>query len=226
MCFSAEASFAGGIIISAIGVFTIKKVHNPSQIIFACIPLFFGVQQITEGVLWLTIPLTEYAALQKAGMYIFQIMALVIWPLMIPLSVLYMEESKKKKKTLVMLLILGAILSMYYSYCLRFFNVNPQINGFHIQYNNDFPESLALISFIVYLIVTITPLFVSSIRRTHMMAFLMTLSCLVTAIFFTQYLTSVWCFFAALISAVIYWILNDSRKIFNLEKLKLLKNPF
>jgi hypothetical protein len=50
MCFSAGASFAGGIIISAIGVITIKKVHKPSQIVFACIPLFFGFQQIAEGV--------------------------------------------------------------------------------------------------------------------------------------------------------------------------------
>jgi hypothetical protein len=41
----------------------------------------------------------------------------------------------------------------------------------------------------------------------------------VTAIFFTEYLTSVWCFFAALISAVIFWILRDSKRIFRLDKL-------
>ena len=41
MCFSPEASFAGGIIISSIGVVTIKEVHKPSQLVFACIPLFF-----------------------------------------------------------------------------------------------------------------------------------------------------------------------------------------
>jgi len=44
MCFSPEASFAGGVIISAIGIATVKKVHKPSQIIFATIPLFFGIQ--------------------------------------------------------------------------------------------------------------------------------------------------------------------------------------
>jgi hypothetical protein len=40
---------------------------------------------------------------------------------------------------------------------------------------------------------------------------LITISCLVSGIFFAQYLTSVWCFFAALISALIYWILGESR---------------
>jgi len=74
-------------------------------------------------------------------------------------------------------------------------------------------------AFIIYLIVTITPLFISSIKRTHIMGVLMFLSCLVTAIFFTQYLTSVWCFFAALISGVIFWILKDSKSSFRLSKL-------
>jgi hypothetical protein len=33
----------------------------------------------------------------------------------------------------------------------------------------------------------------------------------------------VWCFFAALISAVIFWILKDSKNDFMLNKLYLLK---
>jgi hypothetical protein len=56
-----------------------------------------------------------------------------------------------------------------------------------------------------------------------MLGILMFFSCLITAIFFRQFLTSVWCFFAALISGVIFWILHDSRKRFNLDKLNLLK---
>jgi hypothetical protein len=226
MCFSPEASFAGGIIISAIGVITLRKVHKPSQIVFASIPLFFGVQQFAEGLLWLTLPLIGYEVLQKVSSYTFLIMAQVLWPVMIPFSVLFMEESKKRKKFLYILLIVGAILSAYYSYCLIFFDVNPQITGFHIQYNNNFPESLALTSFIFYLTATITPLFVSSIKKTHLLGILMTFSCLVTGIFFTQYLTSVWCFFAALISGVVFWILNDSKKKFNLAKLQFIRNPF
>jgi len=37
------------------------------------------------------------------------------------------------------------------------------------------------------------------------------LSYLVTIIFFSHYLTSVWCFFAALISVAIFWILSESK---------------
>lgn len=226
MCFSAEASFVGGAIILVIGIATVKKVHKPSQIIFASIPLFFGLQQITEGLLWLTLPYHEYIHIQKFATYMFLTMADVLWPTMIPLSVLHMEKNVKKKRILWILLGVGLTLSLYYAVCLIFLHVNPEISGYHIQYKTDFPKSLAIVAFTFYLVATITPLFVSSIKRTHLLGVLMFFSCLVTAIFFTQFLTSVWCFFAALISGVIYWILRDSRIKFNFEKISLLKNAF
>jgi len=226
MCFSAEASFVGGILISGVGIATIRKIHKPSQIVFASIPLFFGIQQIAEGTLWLSLQNPEYLYLKQYATYIFLIMADVLWPMMIPFSILFMEENKKKRKILFILLSLGIVLSMYYAFCLVSFNVNPQITNYHIQYNSDFPKSVALVTFFFYLIVTIIPLFVSSIKRIHLMGILMFLSCLVTAIFFTQYLTSVWCFFAAIISGVIYWILRDSKIEFNFDRLALLKDQF
>lgn len=222
MCFSPEASFTGGIIISAIGILTIKKVHNPSQILFASIPLFFGFQQFAEGSLWLMLRSTENNLFKEISTYVFLIMAKVIWPVLIPLSVLLIEESKRKKKILVALLPFGFILSGYYAFCLLSFTVTPVIEGFHIRYQNDFPESFAMTAFIFYLTATITPLFVSSVKKTHLLGILMAVSCIVTAIFFTQFLTSVWCFFAALISGVILWILTDVKKEFNLERLRLL----
>jgi len=210
MCFSAEASFAGGVIISAIGIITIRKVRKPSQILFAAIPVFFGIQQFAEGVLWLTLPLEGFEIHSGIAAYIFLIIAELIWPVIIPLSVLLTEMSEKKKKILILFLVDGIILSLYYSYCLISFDVNPRIDGFHILYDNKFPASLSNVALLFYLIATIPPLFISSMRRAYMLGILMTLSCLISAVFFTQYLTSVWCFFAALISIVIYWILNDS----------------
>ena len=221
MCFSAEASFAGGIVISAIGVYTVKEVHKPSQITFACIPLFFGVQQFTEGFLWLTLPNHDAVNLQKICTYLFLIMADILWPLIIPLSVLMMEENKKIRNRLRILLFGGFLLSLYYTYCLLFYTVTPNIKGYHIDYYSDFPSLLSIFVFGVYLIVTITPLFISSIKRTRLLGILMSFSCGVTLIFFTQFLASVWCFFAALISGVIFWILKDEKKKFTIENIRL-----
>ena len=49
MCFSTEASFISGAVLSIIGIATIKKAQTPAQIIFAVIPLLFAVQQIAEA---------------------------------------------------------------------------------------------------------------------------------------------------------------------------------
>lgn len=221
MCFSPEASFTGGVLISCIGVITVREVHKPSQLVFASIPLFFGIQQFAEGFLWLTIPRPEYQDVQKITTYIFLIMAQVLWPMMIPLSVLFMEEVKKKRKYLWVLLAMGLSVSLYYAYCLTFLNVTPQISGYHIHYQNDFPKWMANPVFAVYLIASITPLFISSIKRTRLLGVLMFLSCLISALFFRQYLTSVWCFFAAFISGVIFWILRDAKRKSIFDKLSL-----
>lgn len=218
MCFSPEASFVGGIIISAIGIATVKKIHKPSQLIFASIPLFFGIQQITEGLLWLTLPFSEYLTFQKVTTHLFLVMAEVVWPTMIPLSVLFMEKKPQNKKILKLFLAVGAVISSYYAFCLIFYHVEPQVMNYHIRYTTDFPQVLAIPAFILYLVATLPPLFISSIPRTHTLGILLALSCLVTGVFFTQYMTSVWCFFAAMISIVIFWIISTTDKEYHLSR--------
>lgn len=208
MCFSATASFAGGGVISAIGIASVIKARKPTQKLFAGIPLLFGIQQIAEGMLWTTLKSGEHDQLQSAAVYIFLVTALVIWPVMIPLSIWLMEEVKKRKIILAGLTLLGGILSLFYVFCLISYNVTPQIQSFHIQYVDDFPLIPVRIAFVFYLVTTIAPLFISSTKRMWLFGILITISCIITGILFSQYLTSVWCFFAAIISAVIYWILS------------------
>jgi hypothetical protein len=215
MCFSAGASFAGGVIISSIGVATMKKAHCSSQIVFASIPLLFGIQQFAEGVLWLTLPDPDPQLyyLRKTCTYIFMITAEIIWPLMLPFSVMAMEKDARRRKILTLLVVCGAVVSTYYAVCQLFLHIDARIEGYHILYKNDFPESLSNPVFIIYLIAGITPLFVSTNKKMRIMAILMMISCLFSAIFYKEYLTSVWCFFAALISVVIYWILIGSESV-------------
>jgi uncharacterized membrane protein len=209
MCFSAGASFAGGLIITATGIATILKVSKPSQIPFASIPLLFGLQQFSEGVIWVTLKSGGHETLQHVATLIFMIMALIIWPVMMPLSAMMMEPVKRRKKILITFLVAGAVVSAYYAICMFSYNFYPAIESYHIQYKGDFPKALRNPVFAVYIIATIPPLFVSSMKRLPLMGVLIFLSCLITGIFYKEYLTSVWCFFAALISVVIYWILSD-----------------
>jgi heme/copper-type cytochrome/quinol oxidase subunit 4 len=210
MCFSAEASFAGSVVLSAIGVATVKKARVPEQRLFAVIPLLFGIQQFTEGVLWVTLRSGGHERLQNAAAQIFLITALVIWPVMIPLSIWLMEKVKQRRQVLTGIIVAGGIISLFYAFCLISYDVTPQISGFHIEYIDQFPYTLVNIAFWFYVASTVSPMFISSVKRMWLFGILITVSFVVTRIFFAQYLTSVWCFFAALISAAIYWILSES----------------
>lgn len=212
MCFSAGASFASGIVISAIGVASVKEVNKPSQRVFAIIPLLFGIQQLAEGCLWLTLSGTDFVIIKKFSTYVFLITAQVLWSWVIPLSVLLMEEEPRRRKILRVMLVIGVALSMYYAFYLFFHKVTSQILDCHILYTTESPESLALPTFILYLAVTIAPFFVSSIRKMFLLGIVMALSCLLAAVFYKIYLTSVWCFFAAIISIFIYLIVRESKK--------------
>jgi len=212
MCFSAGASFASGIIISAIGVASVKKVYKPSQLVFAVIPLLFGIQQLAEGCLWLTLSGTDFVIIKKFSTYVFLITAQVLWSWVIPLSVFLMEKEPRRRKILRVMIVIGVALSIYYAFFLFFHNVTSQILDCHILYTTESPESFALPTFILYLAVTIAPFFVSSIRRIYLLGTIMALSCLAAAVFYKLYLTSVWCFFAAIISIFVYLILRESKR--------------
>jgi len=204
MCFSAGASFTAGAVISAIGVATIMNVRKPSQKLFAVIPLIFGIQQLTEGFVWLALQNPGHLTIQKISTYIFLVVADVLWPVIIPGSLLLMEENMKKRKALRIFLIAGAVLSLYYAICLINFRVTPEILNCHIYYGSAFIQALMIPAFLFYQVVTLIPLFISGVKGMRWLGLLMFLAVVVTVIFYIKNVTSVWCFFAAVISLVIY----------------------
>lgn len=208
MCFSAQASFTSGAVLTAIGVATIRKVQKPEQKLFASIPFLFGLQQFCEGILWVTLRAGKFAEIQNVTEHIFLTFALVIWPVFLPLALRLMEQAPARKAILTRLTIMGFVTSLVYAYCLIFYKVIPEIQGFHIQYNDQFPWNIAHYAFIFYLALTILPPFVSTFKWMWGFGILIAVSGIVTGIFYSGYLTSVWCFFAAGMSVAIYGILN------------------
>lgn len=53
MCFSTEISFGAGIVLMATGVVA-HKISRPKQKLIAMIPFLFGIQQVSEGMVWLS----------------------------------------------------------------------------------------------------------------------------------------------------------------------------
>lgn len=212
MCFSASASFGVGAVLIAVGVATIKKTNQPSQLLFASIPLIFGIQQMVEGVLWLTIPNPDYINTQRVATYAFLIFAQIIWPLCVPVAILLLEKKSTRKTIQKILVGAGVLVSTYLTYSLISFDVKADIVGYHITYIQDYPLSFRYFSITLYALATVAPPFFSSIKRMWILGAAILISYIVAAIFYEHYIISVWCFFAAVISISIYFILlNISR---------------
>ncbi|MFA6924650.1 MAG: DUF6629 family protein [Bacteroidales bacterium] len=209
MCFSAEASFVASSALCVAGVVAIKKNQTPSHILLAGIPLFFSLQQFTEGFVWLTLTNPDYATLQKIPVHVFLIFALVVWPVLVPLSVMLIEKNEKRKKTLKILFCFGAIFSFYMTYCLLFRDVTAKIMFLHIRYDVDYPIILPKFRGIIYFIPSVIPPFISSIKKIKIFGGAVLLSFIITNIYFKENVVSVWCFFAAIISVVIILVVWD-----------------
>ena len=87
--------------------------------------------------------------------------------------------------------------------------VHADISSRHLVYQNDLHGGFGKVALALYFAVTVIPLLVSGIRRMYVLGIIMALSFIVSAVFYMQCLTSVWCFFAAVISFVIYFIVRD-----------------
>ncbi len=211
MCFSASASFAASAILLTIGAISIKKSKTGPQRLLSCVPLIFGIQQCTEGILWLGLSHTEWQYLRRPATYAFLVFAQVVWPIMVPLSMLRMETFPKQKKILKVFLGIGILLASYLAFCLGYYDVSANIDCYHISYNLDYPKITLLLG-ILYFLPTVIPPMLSSIKRLRLLGTTIFFSYLITHIFYKDYLISVWCYFAAIISLIILSIIMKLNK--------------
>lgn len=203
MCFSAGASFGAGAVLSVIGAASLKKTKTKTHLSFAAIPLIFAVQQITEGFLWLSFSKPELAFLQQPTTYIFLFFAQIVWPIWVPFSVILLEPKEKRRTAEKILVGLGAIVSLYLAYCLISFPVEAQVQGYHIAYIQQYPAAISRYCGFLYVVATVAPPLFSRIKRMWILGTTIFISYVITTIFYSDYIVSVWCFFASIISIAV-----------------------
>ena len=220
MCFSASASFGAGALLTGIYVASKRKATSPSQTYFASIPLIFAAQQITEGFVWLSLTGNAHPTLQQVATYTFLIIAQVVWPIWVPYSILKLQPKEQRRRSEYILVAMGAIVSIYNSYCLMSFPVEAEIVEHHISYKQNHPTALPTLIGLLYIAATIFPPFLSRINGMWMLGTAVLISYLITTLFFAHSTVSVWCFFASIISTAVYAIIykpSNSNRII-LEK--------
>jgi hypothetical protein len=192
------------------GVLAIKKAELPKQLPFASIPLLFGLQQFSEGLLWLSMRNPELVSWQDFSIYFFILFAHVIWPIWVPFAVWLMEPDKKRKRLISIFCGMGLLVASYVIYCLFTYEVSIVAGARHIQYQLEFPYMWLRRSF--YIPAIFVPFFLSSLKRMKPLGATLLISLILSMVFFKAFVVSVWCFFAAILSAYILFIILKNRK--------------
>jgi hypothetical protein len=119
-----------------------------------------------------------------------------------------METQIKRIRILKSCLWIGIFLAVYISYCLIYYDITAFISDYHVNYKLYFPHQYYPILGLLYLIPIILPPISSSIAEIRLIGILLLLSFIITKILFSDEVISVWCFFAALISVIVFWVLK------------------
>lgn len=201
MCFSATASFSTGAFLLGVGVLTLKSSRRPREVPFAAIPLLFAVQQLSEGVIWLTFRY-EAPQINAVMTHVYSFFSHVLWPVYVPVAVLLMEPPGWRRRALFVFAAAGVSVGAYLLYILVAFPVVSRPIGQHIEYVS--PHFFALAAMTLYLMSTTLSPILSTFRTVKVFGVLALSSFTAAYFFYATWFISVWCFFAALLSAVVY----------------------
>ena len=206
MCFSASASFAASGLLAVIGAVTISKAKKHYRML-AMVPWLFALQQFCDGLVWLSFVHTKFRAYQSLFVYSFLFFAFILWPIWIPVSVYAIESVKTKRKILLGCLTAGTLTALVLALCLMQYGAQASVVNHHIFYRVSLPEALWIPCSILYLIATVLPFFIVSLRWGWVFGITVAASYLATLFYYYEVMISVWCFFAALLSILLLVII-------------------
>lgn len=206
MCFSASASFVASAALGSLGAVVYSKKKNTREWSLSLIPIVFAVQQAAEGFLWLSIGQNSAFTLLFTSIFLF--FAFFWWPAYIPYVAMSLETNPRTKRLLQYVWFLGGTLGLilYGLFLLR--PLPAFIQGSSICYAY-YPYSIAFDAFPIIMLVYIGVTVIAGIFSRHAVFQFFSIAAGVGAMvawfFHSATFTSVWCFFAAILSLILLY---------------------
>jgi len=202
MCFSATASFVASGVLATIGVATLRHVREPRALLFASVPLLFAGHQFCEGLVWLAFHGSLGRVALDHAVLLFMLYALGILPTLMPAAVALMEPSGWRRRAIVGLTLAGALVCAWNIAGLILFPVHAFVEHSSIAYRNAMTSNMTVS--ILYILATCGALLLSSHRVVRTYGILNIVGLTIVHLVKGYAFASVWCFYAAIMSAMLY----------------------
>ena len=203
MCFSASASFIATGVIGAIGVATLRHVREPRALLFAAVPLLFAVHQFIEGFVWLGLTGRVGTVARDHVMFLYMLYAQGLLPFLMPAAVALMEPPGRRRQAIMGLTLLGAVVCGWMVYGLIVFPSHAFIEHHSIAYRN--PVTSNYFASCLYIAATCGALVLSTHNVVRWYGMLNVIGLTIVEIVKGYAFASVWCFYAAILSCMLYW---------------------
>lgn len=149
MCFSAEMDLAAGLVVTGIGIDTLRQVRTREQLALGLLPLAFGVHQLVETLVWWQLEGHVPTAVGDLASWVYVAIALVVVPALVPWAFLRLGTSGRPALDVVFLALgLGAAGAGLLA--IGFEPVGRHIDGHHIAYHPGVAWSpLVLLAYVI-----------------------------------------------------------------------------
>jgi len=211
MCFSAGASFAAGAVLIPAGLYCVRRgmACNRNWLWLAITPVVFGIQQFCEGFVWRGMQQGDAALVRGAALsYLF--IALVFWPAWTPLTAIFFDGRLHRRKVALLAAVAAAsILASAVVYVPLLLGAGERLQvdvAFHsIRYQFEsllgFQGVPRAVWQFAYVAVVTLPFLASSQRLLRNFGLFIAVASIAAQLAFSYAFVSVWCAFAAALSA-------------------------
>lgn len=215
MCFSATASMTTAAILLPAGLYCVYLAFssNKRYLLFALVPVVFAIQQFVEGMVWYyhgNLRTTEMISWS----YIYLFFAYAFWPFYISLSTCLVEANQPNKKILKLFVYAGAILGLiiYVPIISGYVPLTVAVIDKSMVYDTYLNEFLIKVYCVAYAFTLIIPLFVATSKGMRLFGWTILGALIASSIWYYYAFTSVWCFFAAVLSLFVLSVLRDVKR--------------
>jgi hypothetical protein len=201
MCFSPEASFIAAGALAPAGVVALRSVHRRDELILGALPLLFAGHQAVEGIVWLGLDGHLSRGVLDVAVRVYLIFAQVVLPVLVPIGLLMFERDPGRRRWLIGPVVLGAAVGARLLWVVMAHDAGAHVLGDSIVYDSDVHFGFVVAA--GYVAATCGPALLSSSSLLQRFGVANLAGLTIAAFIKYSAVTSVWCFYAALVSGFI-----------------------
>jgi hypothetical protein len=201
VCFSATASYTSAALLGAAGVAVFPFVRERREVPLALLGVGFAAHQLLEGVIWTEATSTGNGPVRTPAVELWLLFAWSLLPVWVPLAVALVEPDRRRRLLMVAMAPVGVAVGLFLGVASFTARVAATAEAGHLVYSVPFSQGWIVV--IPYVAVTCGSPLVAGAPYLRVWGVALATAMATTASLQARGFSSVWCFFAAILTIVL-----------------------